>query len=186
MVNNEIYKFADNKMKKTIHVLGEEFSTVRTGRASVSVLDKVYVDYYGTETPINQVASISAPEPRMLTVQPWDKSIITDIERAILKSNLNLNPSNDGALIRIPIPPLTEEGRKKLVKVVKNMAEKSRVSIRNIRREVNEQLKFSEKEGKISEDDLRRMQAEIQKLTDKYIIEIDEMLKHKEEEIMEI
>jgi len=186
MVNNEIYKFADNKMKKAVHVLGEEFSTVRTGRASVSVLDRVYVDYYGTETPINQVASISVPEPRMLTVQPWDKSIIADIEKAILKSNLNLNPSNDGTLIRIPIPPLTEEGRKKLVKVVKSMVEKSRVSIRNIRREANEQLKSSEKEGKISEDDLRRMQAEIQKLTDKYMVEIDEMLKHKEVEIMEV
>ncbi|HDP69411.1 MAG TPA: ribosome recycling factor [Actinobacteria bacterium] len=186
MVAKEFLKNIEDKMKKTIQATRSEFATVRTGRASVSLLDKITVDYYGTETPLNQLATISIPESRMLSVQPWDKSIIADVEKGIMKSNLGLNPSNDGNLIRIPIPPLTEERRKELVKVVKGMAEENRVSVRNIRRDANEHLKTMEKDGELSEDDLKRAQGEIQKITDKYIAEVDEMLKHKEEEIMEV
>ena len=186
MITKELLKLTGEKMKKAIQALRGEFTTVRTGRASASLLDKINVDYYGTETPINQLSSVSAPEPRLLIVQPWDKSIIADVEKAIMKSSLGLNPSNDGTLIRIPIPPLTEERRKELVKVIKSMAEENRVSIRNVRRDANEHLKSMEKTGDISEDDFRRMQLEVQKLTDKYIVEIDGMLKHKEDEIMEV
>ncbi|MDO8886484.1 ribosome recycling factor [Candidatus Oleimmundimicrobium sp.] len=186
MMAKELLKRAEDRMKMAVQALRGEFGTVRTGRASVSILDKVNVDYFGTATPINQLASISAPEPRLLTIQPWDKSIINDIEKAITKSNLGFNPSNDGTLIRIPMPSLTEERRKELVKVVKGMAEESRVSVRNIRRDTNEHIKSMEKDGDISEDDFRRVQSEVQKLTDRYIAEIDKMLKHKEDEIMEV
>ncbi len=185
-MTEELFRSTEERMKKAIQSLRGEFATVRTGRASAALLDKINVDYYGVETPISQLASVSAPEPHLLVVQPWDKSIIIDVEKAIMKSNLGLNPSNEGTLIRIPIPSLTEERRKELVKVAKGMAEGSRVSVRNVRRDVNEQLKSMEKKSDISEDDFRRMQSEIQKLTDKYIAEIDEMLKRKEDEIMEV
>lgn len=183
---NKIISEADHRMKKAIHVLREEFLTVRTGRASTTLVERVTVSYYGTQTPLNQLATISAPEPRMLTVHPYDKSVINEIEKAIMQSDLGITPSNDGNMIRLPIPPLTEERRKDLIKVVKHMSEESRVAIRNIRRDANEHLKTLKKDKLLSEDDERRSEEEMQKKTDKYIEEIDEMLKQKEIEIMEV
>lgn len=177
---------AEEKMKKAISVVRSEFGTVRTGRASVSLLDRIMVDYFGAPTPLNQLATISAPEPRLLMIQPWDKSILANVEKAILQSDLGLTPSNDGTFIRLPIPQLTEERRKELVKVARGLAEEGRISIRNIRREANETLKAMEKRHEISEDDLYRVEEQVQKLTDKYIKEIDEMLGHKEKEITEV
>ncbi len=183
---NEMIKQAEERMKKSIQALRSEFVTVRTGRASASLIDKVMIDYYGTETAVSQVATVSVPEARLLLIQPWDKGLIEPIEKAILKSSLGLNPSNDGNVIRVPVPQLNEERRKELVKMVKSMAEEAKVAVRNIRRDMNDSFKSSEKSGQISEDDMRRLQSEIQKMTDKFIAEIDEMVKHKEEEIMEV
>ena len=177
---------ARNAMEKALEALGRHFARVRTGRASLSLLDGIRVEYYGTPTPLNQVASLSIPEPRLIAIQPWDKSIIPAIERAILQSELDLNPNNDGNIIRIPIPKLTEERRKELVKVVKGMAEEGRVSVRNARREANAQLERLQKDKVISEDDLRRYKEEIQKLTDEYVGRVDELLKKKEAEILEV
>jgi ribosome recycling factor len=177
---------AEEKMKKAISVVRSEFGTVRTGRASVSLLDRIMVDYFGAPTPLNQLATISAPEPRLLMIQPWDKSILANVEKAVLQSDLGLTPSNDGTFIRLPIPQLTEERRKELVKVARGLAEEGRISIRNIRREANETLKAMEKRHEISEDDFYRVEEQVQKLTDKYIKEIDEMLGHKEKEITEV
>lgn len=177
---------AEEKMKKAISVVRSEFGTVRTGRASVSLLDRITVDYFGTPTPLNQLATVTAPEPRLLMIQPWDKSTLPSVEKAILQSDLGLTPSNDGTFIRLPIPLLTEERRKELVKVVKGLAEEGRISIRNVRREANEALKAMEKRHEISEDDLYRTEEQVQKLTDNYIKEIDEMLKNKEKEITEV
>lgn len=182
----EVLAETEEKMKKAISVVRSEFGTVRTGRASVSLLDRITVDYFGTPTPLNQLATITAPEPRLLMVQPWDKSTLPNVEKAILQSDLGLTPSNDGTFIRLPIPPLTEERRKELVKVVKGLAEEGRISIRNVRREANEALKAMEKRHEISEDDLHRTEEQVQKLTDNYIKEIDEMLKNKEKEIVEV
>ncbi len=177
---------ARNAMEKALEALRRHFARVRTGRASLSLLDGIRVEYYGTPTPLNQVASLSIPEPRLIAIQPWDKSIIPAIERAILQSELDLNPNNDGNIIRIPIPKLTEERRKELVKVVKGMAEEGRVSVRNARREANAQLERLQKDKVISEDDLRRYKEEIQKLTDEYVSRVDELLKKKEAEILEV
>lgn len=182
----EVLKEAEEKMKKAISVVGSEFRTVRTGRASASLLDRVQVEYYGTLTPLNQLATVTAPESRLLMVQPWDKSILADIEKAILQSDLGLTPSNDGNVIRLPIPLLTEERRKELVKVVRGIAEEGRVAVRNIRREANESLKGMEKKHEISEDDMYRAENQVQELTDKYIEEVDKVLKSKEEEITEV
>ncbi|TCS82973.1 ribosome recycling factor [Tepidibacillus fermentans] len=181
-----IKKNVDEKMSKAIVSLKKDLASVRAGRANPSLLDKVHVEYYGTSTPINQLANISAPDPRTLVIQPWDKSVIGEIEKAILKSDLGLTPTNDGIVIRITIPQLTEERRKDLVKVVKKMGEESKVAIRNIRRDGNDDLKKLEKNGDISEDELRRTQEEIQKLTDKYIAEVDTIVSVKEKEIMEV
>lgn len=182
----EVVSEAAEKMKKAIEVLRKEFSSMRAGRATPALLDKVMVDYYGTPTPINQMAQVSVPEPRMLVIQPWDKSGISVIEKAIQKSDLGLNPNNDGTVIRLAIPQLTQERRNELVKVAKKKAEETRVAIRNVRRDANEHLKVLEKEKQISEDEDKRAQDDIQKLTDKYIKEADHVLEHKEQEVLEV
>ncbi len=173
------------RMKKSISALKDEFNTIRTGRASASLFDKIRVDYYGDKSPLSQVATISIPEARLVVIQPWDKALIGEIEKAIQKSELGLNPSNDGKVIRIAIPPLTEERRKDLVKQAKNYAEGSRVAVRNIRRDGNDELKKMEKEGLLTEDDLKITEDEFQKSTDKFIQEINKILEEKEKEIME-
>lgn len=173
------------RMDKTIAALKEEYKTLRTGRASASIFDRVRVDYYGTPTPLNQVSTISVPEARSIVIQPFDKSLIGEIEKAIQKSELGLNPSNDGKVIRISIPPLTAERRKELVKQAKATAENSRVAIRNIRRDGNDDLKKQQKEGLLTEDSLKTAETDLQKATDKYIQEINKILEDKEKEIME-
>ncbi|MBE3585606.1 MAG: ribosome recycling factor [Thermoanaerobacter sp.] len=185
MVNARIAE-AESNMKKTVELVKKEFASLRAGRATPALLDKIMVSYYGTPTPINQLATISVPEPRLLVIQPWDKSVLPEIERAILKSDLGITPASDGTVIRLAIPQLTQERRAELVKVVKKKAEEGRVAIRNIRREINDKVKQLQKNGEISEDELRRAQDEIQKLTDKYIKEIDQLLNSKEQEIMQI
>lgn len=182
----ELIQENQEKMDKTIAVLKKDLASLRTGRATPALLDKIMVEYYGAMTPINQMANVSAPEPRMLVIQPWDKSVMSDIERAIMKSDLGLTPNNDGTVIRLAIPQLTQERRNELVKVAKKKGEESKVVIRNLRRDTNDDLKAFEKDGDISEDDSRRGQEEIQKITDKYIKEIDNIITTKEAEIMEI
>lgn len=182
----DVIRDADDHMNKTVAALSHEFAGVRTGRASGQILEKISIDYYGTPTPIMQLAAIKSPEPQLLVVEPWDKSSMSAIEKAIRASDLGLNPSNDGLVIRIPFPPLTEERRKDLVKLCKGYAEEARVGVRNIRRDANERLKRLEKDAEISEDDLRRAEVEVQKLTDGHIKDIDETLKRKEDEIMEV
>ncbi len=183
---SDVIKDTDLHMNKTLTALEHEFTGVRTGRASGAILEKIHVEYYGTPTPIMQVAAIKSPEPQMLIVEPWDKTALGAIEKAIRSSDLGLNPSNDGTIIRIPFPPLTEERRKELVKLCKGYAEEARVAVRNIRRDSNDRLKRMEKEGEISEDDLRRAEADVQKQTDGHIKTIEDTLKRKEEEIMEV
>jgi len=173
-------------MKKAVGALERDLSKVRTGRASVALVDDIKVEYYGTPTPIKQLATISVPESRLIVIQPWDTSIIGEIEKAILKSELGMTPSNDGKVIRIPIPRLTEERRRELVKLVRKMGEGSRVAIRNIRRDAIEKLRRMEKDKEISQDELRHYQNEVQKLTDKYIEKVEELIEGKEKEIMEI
>ncbi|MGA1868565.1 MAG: ribosome recycling factor [bacterium] len=182
----EIQKEADQKMSKAIDALRHEFASIRTGRASIALLDGIKVNYYNTLTPLNQMANLTIPEPRMIVIMPWDPSTINEIEKTILKSDLGINPTNDGKVIRLAIPQLTEERRKQLVKIVKSKAEESKISIRNIRRDTNERLKNSQKEKKITEDDYHGAVKDIQKLTDSYIEKIDSILKDKEEEIMEV
>lgn len=173
------------RMGKTISDLETELKRVRTGRASLSLLDGIRVDYYGTQTPLNQMASLSVPESRLIVIQPWDVSAIKEIEKSILKSDLGLTPSSDGKLIRISIPPLTEERRKELVKVVSKMCEEHKIAARNIRRDANELLKGFKKDGDIAEDDAFKAQDQVQKITDEYIDQIDEIYKNKEKEILE-
>jgi ribosome recycling factor len=177
---------AESKMKKSLAALEDEFKTIRTGRASAALFDQVKVDAYGTATPLSQVATVSVPEARLVVIQPWDKGLLAEIERAIQKSELSVNPNNDGKLIRISIPPLTEDRRKEFVKVAKNMAELSRVSVRNVRREANDVLKKKQKNSEITEDDEKKGAEEVQKLTDNYIKDINALLEDKEKEIMEI
>jgi ribosome recycling factor len=177
---------AEEKMTKSVAALVDDFNTIRTGRASASLFDKIRVDYYGQKTPINQVATISIPEARLVVIQPWDKAVLGEIEKAIQTSELSVNPNNDGKVIRINIPPLTEERRKEFVKVAKNMAEQSRVAVRNIRREANEELKKLQKSGSLSEDLAKRAEEEIQKITDEHIESINELLEQKEQEILEV
>ncbi len=174
------------RMQKSIEALKGELNRVRTGRASIALLDGIKVDYYGTPTPLNQVATLAVPESRLITIQPWDASIIGDIEKAILKSELGLVPTSDGKIIRISIPQLTEERRKELVKLVKRLGENAKIAIRNIRRDANEFVKKKEKEKEISQDELKKNQEEIQKLTDDFVKEIDTLIEKKEKEIMEI
>ncbi|MCL2792248.1 MAG: ribosome recycling factor [Spirochaetaceae bacterium] len=177
---------AEDKMKKTLATLGEEFVGIRTGRASAAIFEKIHVDYFGQSTPLNQVATVSVPEARLVVIQPWDKSVINDIEKAIQKSELSLNPNNDGKVIRINIPPLTEQRRKELVKTAKNVAEKYRVAMRNIRRDANDELKKQLKASEITEDQEKQAVDYIQKITDNYINDINKKLESKEKEIMEI
>lgn len=185
-MDKSIYTEMEKEMKEVLSKLKSEFVVIRTGRASASLLDKIYVDYYGSPVPINQIASISVPEPKMIVIQPWDIKMLGVIEKAILKSDLRLTPNKDGKVIRLVLPELTSERRQELLKLAKKKAEEARVSIRNIRREYNENLKKMEKSGEISEDELKRSQEEIQKLTDKYIEEVDKMLAAKETDIMEV
>jgi ribosome recycling factor len=183
---NDVYADTRDRMKKVIDNLERDFKRVRTGRASVSLLDGIRVDYYGTSTPLNQIATLTVPEPRSITIQPWDTSVIGELEKAILKSELGLTPMNDGKIIRIGIPPLTEERRRDLVKVVRKMAEESKVALRNIRRDSNEMLKDLKKEKAISEDEQFRGQEEIQKITDEFIKQADAVYAGKEKEILEV
>ncbi|PKQ21254.1 MAG: ribosome recycling factor [Actinobacteria bacterium HGW-Actinobacteria-6] len=177
---------AIDHMDKALGALAHEFASVRTGRASGSLLEKIVIEYYGTPTPLLQIASVSVPEAQMLVISPYDKTALGAIEKAIQASDLGLNPGNDGQVIRLPFPPLTEERRKDLAKLCRTYAEESRVAVRNIRRDVNDHLKREEKDAEISQDELRRFEAEVQKTTDSHIKEIDEMLKRKELEIMEV
>jgi ribosome recycling factor len=185
-VVEDVLKEAERRMKKTVEHVREDFSAIRTGRASASLLNRVNVNYYGQSTPLNQISSIAVPEPTLLVVSPYDKSVTGDVEKAILQSGLGLNPINDGNVIRLPIPKLTEERRKELTRLVRSKAEEGRVAVRNVRRDAIEDLRAFEKEGEITKDDLHRGQEEIQKLTDRYIHETDETLKVKEKELMEV
>lgn len=185
-MSQQVKAQAEDKMKKSLAALQDDFNTIRTGRASTSLFDKIRVDYYGQKTPLNQVASIQIPEARLVVIQPWDKSVLSDIEKAIQTSELSVNPNNDGKVIRINIPPLTEERRQEYVKLAKNMAEQSRVAIRNIRREANDELKKQQKSGDLSEDEAKSGEEEIQTLTDEYVEKINELLEKKEEEILEV
>ena len=182
----EIHSEAEKKMQKTLKVLQEQLVTIRAGRANPGLLDRITIDYYGVPTPLNQIAGISAPEPRLLMIQPYDSSTLKEIEKAILKSDLGINPNNDGKVIRLVIPQLTEERRVELVKLVKKYGEEAKVAIRNERRNANEEIKKLKKKGELTEDDEKKAQDEVQKLTDKYIELIDKTVEKKETEIMEI
>jgi ribosome recycling factor len=183
---DEFLDDARERMSKSVESIRHEFGSVRTGRASPALLDRIMVDYYGTSTALKQLATISAPEPRLLTIQPYDKSSIKSIERAILESDIGLTPSNDGNLIRLGIPELTEERRKQLVRVVRHIAEEGRVAIRNIRRDVMHDLREMKEAGETGSDDEHRAEVELQKVTDARVAELDELLKHKEAEILEV
>ncbi len=180
------HKDMTGRMESSIEHLKRDLGGLRTGRASLTLLDGILVDYYGTPTPLKQVATLGVPESRLISIQPWEPPLIKEIEKAILASGLGLTPSNDGKVIRIPLPPLTEERRKELIKVSKKHGEETKVQIRAIRRERNEELKNMQKESKLTEDDLRKSEAEVQKLTDQYIQNVDQVLKKKEEEILEV
>jgi ribosome recycling factor len=177
---------AADKMQKAVTHVKEELATIRTGRAAPALLNRVTVDYYGTSVPLNQLASITVPEPRLLTVQPFDKNAISSIEKAIQSSDLGITPSNDGNVIRLAFPPLTQERRKELVKSVHHRVEEARVAVRNVRRHSKEELEKLEREHAISEDDLKRAEKELQKLTDQHVAEVDEIQRHKEQELMEV
>ncbi|MFW6080611.1 MAG: ribosome recycling factor [Desulfosalsimonas sp.] len=177
---------AGEKMGKTVDALKKELQKIRTGRASLNLLDDIRVDYYGTPTPLNQIASLSVPESRLITIQPWDPSAVKEIEKAIMKSNLGLTPSSDGKIIRINIPPLTEDRRKDIVKQVNKLCEEYRIAVRNIRRDANDSLKSLKKDGDASEDDVARAFDDIQKLTDEHVKQIDDLYKGKEKEILEV
>jgi ribosome recycling factor len=177
---------ANAGMNKALEAFKRDLSKVRTGRASLSLLDDVKVDYYGTPTPLNQVGTMAVPEPRLITIQPWEKNLIPEIEKAILKADLGLNPSSDGQLIRLVFPPLTEERRKEMVKQVKRMGEDAKIAIRNVRRDANDSLKKLEKDKDITEDDLKRGEKEIQELTDGFVAKVDQVIAEKEKDLMEI
>ncbi|PIP20486.1 MAG: ribosome recycling factor [Candidatus Omnitrophica bacterium CG23_combo_of_CG06-09_8_20_14_all_40_11] len=185
MLTKETLHNTEEKMKKAVDSVMREFSEIRTGRASPSLVEGLHIDYYGTPTLLKQLASISVPDAHLIVIQPWDVTVIVEIEKAIMKSNLGINPSNDGKLIRLSIPPLSKERRQELVKVVHKMAEEGRVSLRTIRREAKEALEKLEKDKVIPEDDKFRGIDELQKLVDKYIAKVDELLKNKEKEVLE-
>ena len=186
MTIDEFIQDANRRMDKSVESAQHEFNTLRTGRASAALLDRIQVDYYGTKTPLNQLATINAPEPRLLTVQPFDPSSLPGIERTIQESDLGLTPSNDGKIIRLPIPQLTEERRKELVKVARQMAEDGKVAIRNVRRDVMHHLKELSDKGEVGSDDEHRAEERLQKLTDEHTHKIDDLLKRKEDEILEV
>lgn len=185
---SEQKKKAEEKMNKALDVLKKEFATLRTGRASLGMLDGIMVDFYGTPAALNQVANLSMPDPRMITLQPWEPKMLGEIEKAILKSDIGTTPSNDGKIIRLSIPPLTEERRHQIVKQAKKMAEEARVATRNIRRDVNDHIRKTskDKDAHVSEDEVKKLQDEIQKITDVHIEKIDELLAHKEKEILTV
>jgi len=185
-MKNVVHEMLKEKMEKTIHVLKDELHSIRAGRANPALLDHVVVDYYGTPTPINQLANISVPEARMLLVQPYDPSVMNAIEKAIMTSDLGINPSNDGKLIRLVMPVLTEERRKELVKVVKKIGENAKIALRNERREANDSLKKMEKDKEITEDNLKSAEEEVQKMTDHYSSAVDNLIHQKEVEILEV
>ena len=182
----ELYQDMEKKMEKTIESLGRDLATIRTGRASLAILDGITLEYYGSQSPLNQVATLSIPESRLIVIQPWDPTAIKDIEKAIMRSDLGLTPNNDGKVIRLPVPALTEERRIQLVKVVKRNGEEGKVAIRNIRRDAISEAKDFEKEKVVSEDELHRAQDEIQKITDRYIQKVDELIDKKEKEVLEV
>ena len=182
----EIMSEAEGRMKKATEVVRQEFTKIRTGKATTALLDGIKVEYYGTMTPLNQVANVSTPDIHTINVQPWEKSMVPVIEKAILGANLGLNPLSDGTLVRVPIPPLNEERRKDLVKLVKKFAEDGKVAVRNVRRDCIEHLKKAEKDEHFSEDERKRAEQEAQKMTDKYIKDIDTLVSQKEKEIMEV
>lgn len=186
MSTSQIKKDAEHRMKKSLENIQTEFNKIRTGRATPALLDSVKVEYYGAVVPLSQASTISIPEPRLIAIQPWDKNMIGEIEKAILKSDLGLTPSNDGTFVRLPIPQLSEERRNDLVKLVKRFAEEGRIAVRNIRRDANDHLKKMQKDHEISEDELSIELDEVQETTDQYIKEIDEILSRKEKEILEV
>lgn len=186
MTLEEVLEDTELKMMKSVDFVQKEFSTIRTGKASSALVENVHVDYYGTKTRLRELAGISTPEPRLIVIQPWDPTVMDEVERAILKANLGVTPLNDGKVIRIPIPELNEERRRDLNKVIKRMAEDGRISIRNIRREANEEIKKLQKDGDITEDDMYRSEKEIQEKTDEYVGDIDKHFTSKEKEILEI
>jgi len=179
-------KQTDDKMQKAVVATRDEFAMVRTGRASPQLLERIQVDYYGSKTPLNQIAGISVPEARLLVISPYDKNALSAIEKAIITSDLGINPSNDGTIIRLSFPPLTEERRKEMIKVVRERAEEGKVAVRNVRRHSKDEMEKLKKDGELSEDDLKRAEKELQKLTDQHTGEIDEMLAHKEKELLEV
>ncbi|HWR43133.1 ribosome recycling factor [Sporomusa sp.] len=186
MTVKEIHSAHEDKMKKALEALRKEYGSLRAGRATPSLLERVMVDYYGTPTPVNQVANVSVPEPRMIIIQPWEKAMLNAIDKAIQKSDLGLMPNSDGVVIRLSIPQLTQERRAEIVKVIHKKAEESRVAIRNLRRDANDAIKKTEKDKTVSEDEAKKAQDDIQKLTDKYIKEVDQVMAAKEKEIMEV
>ena len=183
---DEILFETEEKMEHSLEALGREFSGLRTGRASASFVERINVDYYGSATPITQLAGIKTPDAHLLVIEPWDKTILKDIEKAIMASDLGITPSNDGVVIRLPFPAPTEERRKELVKQCKSAAEDARVALRNVRRDANARLERAKKDGDISEDDMRRAEEKVQKLTDKFVAKVDEAFKKKESEVMEV
>jgi ribosome recycling factor len=183
---NEIIKSTEDRLRKSAEAVRQQMASIRSGKATTSLLDGIKVEYYGTQTPLNQVATLSAPEPRLIIIQPWEKTVVDEINKAIQASNLGLNPQVDGQIIRIPIPPLSEERRKELAKHVKDMAENGKVAMRNIRRDANDELKKAEKDKNISEDQMHDGLKKVQELLDKYTGKVDEIMKDKEKEIMEV
>lgn len=186
MMNQDVIDKAKASMEKSIDSLRKDFTRVRTGRASISLLDDIRLDYYGTPTPLSAVASMSVPEPRMIVIQPWERKLLPDIEKAILKSDLGLNPNSDGVAIRLIFPALTEERRKEMVKTVKKLGEETKIAIRNLRRDANDTLKKMEKDKLITEDQLKRAEKDVQEATDAFVKKVDEVVVHKDKEIMEI
>ncbi len=183
---NELFKDVDHRMTMTVEHVKHEFTGLRSSRASVTLVENIKVPYYGNPTPLNQVANLSVPEPRLIVIQPWEKSLTGEIEKAIMTADLGLNPANDGVMIRVPIPALTDERRKELIRHMHKLAEDGRIGIRNIRRDANDHLKKAEKDHEISEDNLKRAEANVQEMTDKYIKEIDAAVKVKEDDIMTV
>jgi len=186
VAQTEQLKDAEDRMHKAVHVTREELAVIRTGRASPKIVERIEVDYYGSKVPLNQICGISVPEARMLVVTPYDRSTLRAIEKAILASDLGIHPSNDGTVIRLSFPPLTQDRRKELIRVVRERAEEGKVAIRNIRRHSKDELEHREKEGEITEDDLRRLEKDLQRVTDRYVAEIDEVVAAKEQELMEV